>query len=73
MEANDFWTFVGLVVGAFAGVVAPRMLQPGHTANTVTFLVGSAVVLVVAGVARARTRRNDARSGAGREVSGDQR
>ena len=38
MEANDFWTFVGLVIGAFAIVVAPRLLQPGHTANTVIYL-----------------------------------
>ena len=33
MEANDFWTFVGLVIGAFAIVVAPRLFEPGHTAT----------------------------------------
>jgi uncharacterized membrane protein YeaQ/YmgE (transglycosylase-associated protein family) len=59
MEANDFWTFVGLVTGAFVGVVAPKISEPGHTANTVTYLVGAAVVLIVAGITRARTRRLD--------------
>ena len=56
MEANDFWTFVGLVIGAFAIVVAPRLFQPGHTANSVIYLTGGTVVLVVASIARWRTR-----------------
>jgi hypothetical protein len=56
MEANDFWTFVGLVIGAFAIVVAPRLFEPGHTANSVIYLTGGTVVLVVASIARWRTR-----------------
>jgi len=56
MEANDFWTFVGLVLGAFAIVVAPRLFQPGHLANSVIYLTGGTVVLVVASIARWRTR-----------------
>ena len=56
MEANDFWTFVGLVSGAFVIVVAPRLFQPGHTANSVIYLTGGTVVLVVAAIARRRTR-----------------
>jgi hypothetical protein len=59
MEANDFWTFVGLVIGAFAIVVAPRLFQPGHTANSVIYLTGGTVVLVVASIARWRTRRKE--------------
>ena len=57
MESSDFWTFVGLVTGAFAIVVAPRLFQPGHTANSVIYLTGGAVVIVVASIARWRTRR----------------
>lgn len=60
MEANDFWTFVGLVTGAFAIVVAPRLFEPGHTANSVIYLTGGAVVIVVASIARWRTRRGQA-------------
>jgi hypothetical protein len=60
MEANDFWTFVGLVIGAFAIVVAPRLFQPGHTANSVIYLTGGAVVIGVASIARWRTRRKEA-------------
>ena len=56
MEANDFWTFVGLVIGAFAIVVAPRLFQPGHTANSVIYLTGGTVVIVAAAIARWRTR-----------------
>jgi hypothetical protein len=56
MEANDFWTFVGLVSGAFAIVVAPRLFQPGHLANSVIYLTGGTVVILVAGIARWRTR-----------------
>jgi len=59
MEANDFWTFVGLVTGAFAIVVAPRLIQPGHTANSVIYLTGGTVVLVMASIARWRTRRKE--------------
>jgi len=56
MEANDFWTFVGLVIGAFAIVVAPRLFQPGHTANSVIYLTGGTVVIVAAAIARWWTR-----------------
>jgi hypothetical protein len=59
MEANDFWTFVGLVSGAFVIVIAPRLFQPGHAANTVIYLTGGTVVLVVASIARWRTRRKE--------------
>jgi len=59
MEANDFWTFVGLVIGAFAIVVAPRLFEPGHTANSVIYLTGGTVVIVVASIARWRTRRKE--------------
>ena len=59
MEANDFWTFVGLVTGAFVIVVAPRLLQPGHTANSVIYLTGGTVVILVAAIARWRTRRRE--------------
>jgi len=60
MESNDYWTFVGLVIGAFAIVIAPRLFQPGHTANTVIYLTGGTVVLVVASIARWRTRLKEA-------------
>ena len=59
MEANDFWTFVGLVIGAFAIVVAPRLFEPGHTANSVIYLTGGAVVIVAASIARWRTQRRE--------------
>jgi hypothetical protein len=74
MEANDFWTFVGLVIGAFAIVVAPRLFQPGHTANSVIYLTGGTVVLVVASIARWRTRRKEteaAESGAHDQLDRD--
>ena len=63
MDANDFWTFVGLVIGAFAIVVAPRLFQPGHTANSVIYLTGGTVVLVLASIARWRTRRKATEAG----------
>ncbi len=56
MESNDFWTFIGLVTGAFAIVVAPRLFEPGHTANSVIYLTGGTVVILVAAIARWRTR-----------------
>jgi hypothetical protein len=59
MEANDFWTFVGLVSGAFAIVVAPRLFQPGHLANSVIYLTGGSVVILVAAIARWQTRRSE--------------
>ena len=57
MEANDFWTFVGLVSGAFVIVVAPRLFEPGHLVNSVIYLTGGTVVIVVAAIARWWTRR----------------
>jgi len=62
MEANDFWTFVGLVSGAFAIVVAPRLFEPGHTANSVIYLTGGTLVIVVAAIARWRTRLGEAKA-----------
>ena len=70
MVANDFWTFVGLVSGAFAIVVAPRLFQPGHLANSVIYLTGGTVVIVVAAIARWQTRRRQA--GAAASTSPDQ-
>ena len=71
MEANDFWTFVGLVIGAFVIVVAPRLFQPGHTANSVIYLTGGTVVIVVAAIARWRTRLTETE--AAESASHDQR
>ena len=71
MESNDFWTFVGLVSGAFVIVVAPRLFEPGHTANTVIYLTGGTVVIVVAAIARWRTRLTEAK--AAESASHDQR
>jgi hypothetical protein len=56
MGANDFWTFVGLVIGAFVIVVAPRLFEPGHLVNSVIYLTGGTLVVVVASIARWRTR-----------------
>ena len=71
MEANDFWTFVGLVIGAFAIVVAPRLFEPGHTANSVIYLTGGTVVIVVASIARWRTRLRETE--AAKSTTHDQR
>ena len=59
MESNDFWTFVGLVLGALVIVVAPRLFQPGHLANSAIYLTGGTVVILVAAIARWRTRRKE--------------
>ena len=56
MESNDYWTHVGLVTAFFVAVVGPRLFSPGHEANSVTYVVGAAVVIVVATVARYRTK-----------------
>jgi hypothetical protein len=71
MEANDFWTFVGLVSGAFVIVVAPRLFQPGHLANSVIYLTGGTVVILVAAIARWRTRLRETE--AAESTSHDQR
>ncbi|MDQ3640058.1 MAG: hypothetical protein M3450_00990 [Actinomycetota bacterium] len=56
MESNDYWTHVGLVTAFFVAVVGPRLFSPGHEANSVTYVVGAAVVIVVATFARYRTK-----------------
>ena len=56
MESNDYWTHVGLVTAFFVAVVGPRLFSPGHAANSLTYVVGATVVIVVATVARYRTR-----------------
>jgi hypothetical protein len=56
MEPNDFWTHIGLVASFFLGVVAPRLLSPGHTLNSMIYIAGGAVVIVVATAARYRAK-----------------
>ena len=56
MDPNDYWTHVGLVTFFFVTVVGPRLFSPGHTANSLTYIVGSMVVITVATVARRRAR-----------------
>ena len=58
VDSNDFWTHIGLVVAAFAFVVAPRLFAPGHTVNSMIYLGGAVVVVVVAVAARRRTIRH---------------
>jgi hypothetical protein len=58
MEANDSWTHVGLVLLSFLVVVGPRLLSPGHTVNSLIYIVGGTVVIALATVARYRTVRN---------------
>jgi hypothetical protein len=52
MESNDYWTHVGLATAFFVAVVGPRLFSPGHTVNSLTYIVGAAVVVIVATVAR---------------------
>ena len=56
MESNDYWTHVGLATAFFAVVVGPRLFSPGHTVNSVVFILGAMSVIVVASVARHRTK-----------------
>ena len=56
MESNDYWTHVGLALAFFVAVVAPRLFSPGHTVNSVTYVVGATVVIAVATFARQRTK-----------------
>lgn len=56
MESNDYWTHVGLALAFFVAVVGPRLFSPGHTVNSVTYMVGATVVVVVATLARHRTK-----------------
>ncbi len=55
MASNDFWTHVGLVTFSFLVVVGPRLFSPGHTVNSLIYIIGGAVVIAVALVARYRT------------------
>ena len=54
VDPNDYWTHVGLVTVFFLAVVGPRLFSPGHTANSLTYLVGATVVIAVATLARRR-------------------
>lgn len=74
MESNDYWTHVGLVTAFFAAVVGPRLFSPGHIANSVTYVVGALVVVVVATFARYRTKAaSDSPSNARRSVGEEER
>ena len=52
MDPNDYWTHVGLATAFFVAVVAPRLFSPGHTANSLTYVVGAGIVIIVATIAR---------------------
>ena len=56
MDSNDYWTHLGLATAFFVTVVGPRLFSPGHTANSLTYIVGAVVVIVVATLARRGTR-----------------
>jgi hypothetical protein len=55
MESNDYWTHVGLATAFFVTVVGPRLFSPGHTANSLTYIVGAVVVILGATLARRAT------------------
>ena len=55
MESNDYWTHVGLATAFFVTVVGPRLFSPGHTANSLTYVIGAVVVILVATLARRAT------------------
>ena len=57
MGSNDFWTHVALVVLFFTAVVGPRLFSPGHTVNSITYMSGGTMVIVVATIARVLTKR----------------
>ena len=71
MESNDYWTHIGLVTAFFVAVVGPRLFSPGHTANSVTYVVGATVVIVMATVARYRTKGASASDRIARRSIGD--
>ena len=56
LDSNDYWTHVGLATAFLVAVVGPRLFSPGHAANSLTYVVGAAVVIVVATIARDRTK-----------------
>ncbi|HEU4866370.1 MAG TPA: hypothetical protein VFV09_01460 [Actinomycetota bacterium] len=47
---------MSLSTAFFITVVGPRLFSPGHTANSLTYIVGAMVVIVVATVARRGTK-----------------
>ena len=67
MEPNDFWTHIGLVLGAFVFVVAPRLFSPGHTINSVIYICGGLAVVAVALAARFSSRTGRLRATRQRE------
>ena len=54
MDSNDYWTHIGLATAFFVAVVGPRLFSPGHGANSLTYVVGATVVIIVATIARYR-------------------
>lgn len=72
MDSNDYWTHVGLATAFFVAVVGPRLFSPGHTANSLTYVVGAAVVIIVATIARYRTRPTSASADAVRPSAADE-
>lgn len=73
MEANDYWTHVGLVSVFFLTVVGPRLFSPGHSVNSVIFIVGATVLIAVATVARYRTKSVESRKPLTDKVGGEAR
>jgi hypothetical protein len=63
MGSNDYWTHVGLVVLFFTAVVGPRLFSPGHTANSMAYIAGGTMVILVATIARVLTKRADSGKG----------
>ena len=73
MNSNDYWTHVGLTTAFFVAVVAPRLLSPGHAANSLTYVVGAAVVITVAIIARYRTQPATDSADAVRQSTADEK
>ena len=73
MDSNDYWTHVGLATAFFLTVVGPRLFSPGHTANSVTYIVGAAVVISVATFARYRRKPASAAADAVRQSVPDEK
>jgi len=73
MESNDYWTHVGLVTAFFVAVVGPRLASPGHMANSVTYVLGATVVIVVATCARYRSKAASASASNARRPVGDEK
>ena len=73
MDSNDYWTHVGLTTAFLVAVVGPRLFSPGHTANSLTYVVGVAVVIMVATISRARTRSASDSADAVRQSAADEK